>query len=67
MNSIFIHVFIEGLIFAKLARPKKRAETLMFSKRACICKRDNQLVLLMRVGDMRSSHIIGESVDPIIE
>ena len=50
-----------GLVFAKLARPQKRAETVMFSRRACICKRDNHLALMFRVGDMRSSHIIGDT------
>jgi len=47
-----------GLVFAKLSRPKKRAETLLFSKNAVICKRDDQLCLLFRVGDMRKSHIV---------
>ena len=47
-----------GLVFAKLSRPKKRAETLLFSKNAVICKRDDELCLLFRVGDMRKSHIV---------
>ena len=51
-----------GLVFAKLSRPKKRAQTLMFSKRAVICPRDNQLYLLFRVGDMRKSHIVEAQV-----
>lgn len=41
-----------GLVFAKLSRPKKRAETLLFSKTALICKRDGQMCLVFRVGDM---------------
>jgi len=47
-----------GLVFAKLSRPKKRAQTLLFSKRAVVCPRDGQLYLLFRVGDMRKSHIV---------
>ena len=47
-----------GLVFAKLARAKKRAETLMFSKKAVIHTRDGQLCLLFRLGDMRLSHLI---------
>jgi len=47
-----------GLVFAKLSRPKKRAETLLFSKNAVVCKRDDELCLLFRVGDMRKSHIV---------
>ena len=47
-----------GVVFAKLSRSKKRAETLMFSKHALISKRDGQLCLLIRLGDMRKSNLI---------
>ena len=56
--GVIIQALMTGLVFAKLSRPKKRAETLMFSKNAVICKRDNTLCLLFRVGDMRKSHIV---------
>lgn len=52
-----IQTLLAGVVFAKLARPQKRAETLMFSKQACICMRDGRLCLLLRVGDMRKSHL----------
>lgn len=45
-------------MFAKLSRPKKRSETLMFSKNAVIGLRDGRLCLICRVGDMRKSHIV---------
>ena len=47
-----------GIVFAKLSRPKKRSETLMFSKNAVISLRDGRLCLICRVGDMRKSHIV---------
>ena len=56
--GVIIQALMTGLVFAKLSRPKKRAETLMFSKNAVVCKRDGKLVLLFRVGDMRKSHIV---------
>ncbi len=56
--GVIIEALMTGLVFAKLSRPKKRAETLMFSKNAVITKRDGQLCLLFRVGDMRKSHIV---------
>ncbi len=56
--GVIIQALMTGLVFAKLQRPKKRAQTLMFSKHAVICQRDGQLCLLFRVGDMRKSHII---------
>jgi len=45
-------------VFAKLSRPKKRTQTLLFSRHAVIAQRDGQLCLMFRVGDMRKSHII---------
>lgn len=47
-----------GIVFAKLSRPKKRTQTLLFSRNAVICQRDGQPCLMFRVGDMRKSHII---------
>lgn len=52
-----------GIIFAKMARPKQRTQTLLFSRNAVICQRDGQLCLMFRVGDMREkSHLISSSV-----
>ncbi|XP_052763035.1 G protein-activated inward rectifier potassium channel 3-like [Mya arenaria] len=56
--GVICQAMMTGIVFAKLSRPKKRAETLMFSKNACICKQDGELCLLFRVGDMRKSHIV---------
>ena len=56
--GVIIQALMTGLIFAKLSRPKKRAETLMFSKNAVICRRDGNMCLLFRVGDMRKTHIV---------
>lgn len=50
--------FMVGIVFAKLSRPKKRTQTLLFSRNACLCLRDGEMCLLFRVGDMRKSHII---------
>lgn len=47
-----------GVVFAKLARPKARTHTVMFSKNAVITMRNGQLVLMFRVGNMRKSHLI---------
>jgi len=62
--GIITQTLMTGLVFAKLSRPKKRAQTLMFSKRAVICPRDGQLYLLFRVGDLRKSHIVEAQVRP---
>lgn len=57
-----VQAFMVGIVFAKMTRPKRRTQTLLFTKNAVICQRDNQLVLMFRVGDMRKSHIIGANV-----
>ncbi|XP_049869048.1 G protein-activated inward rectifier potassium channel 3-like isoform X2 [Pectinophora gossypiella] len=56
--GVFIQAFMVGLIFAKLARAKKRCTTLLFSRNAVICLRDGEFCLLFRVGDIRKSHIL---------
>ncbi|XP_050345910.1 G protein-activated inward rectifier potassium channel 3-like isoform X4 [Nymphalis io] len=56
--GVFIQAFMVGTVFAKLSRPKKRAQTLLYSRNAVICLREGQLCLMFRVGDMRKSHIV---------
>ncbi|XP_046754066.1 uncharacterized protein LOC124416780 isoform X1 [Diprion similis] len=58
MTGVMIQAFMVGIVFAKLSRPKKRTQTLLFSRNAVICQRDSQPCLMFRVGDMRKSHII---------
>ncbi|XP_061191857.1 G protein-activated inward rectifier potassium channel 3-like [Saccostrea echinata] len=64
--GVICQAMMTGIVFAKLSRPKKRAETLMFSKNACICKQDGELCLLVRVGDMRKSHIVEAHVRAVV-
>ncbi|KAJ1528100.1 hypothetical protein ONE63_008016 [Megalurothrips usitatus] len=56
--GVMIQAFMVGIVFAKLSRPKKRTQTLLFSRHAVVAQRDGQLCLMFRVGDMRKSHII---------
>lgn len=56
--GVLIEAFMVGIVFAKLSRPKKRAQTLLFSRNAVICHRDGIPCLMFRVADMRRSHII---------
>lgn len=57
MVGVMCQTLMAGVIFAKLARPIKRAATILFSKNAVICQRDGKLCLLFRVGDMRKSSL----------
>ncbi|XP_029925167.1 ATP-sensitive inward rectifier potassium channel 15 [Myripristis murdjan] len=51
-------IFVTGAFLAKLARPKKRAETIKFSQSAVICERQGKLCLMVRVANMRKSLLI---------
>ncbi|XP_046700433.1 ATP-sensitive inward rectifier potassium channel 12 [Silurus meridionalis] len=53
-----IDSFMIGTIMAKMARPKKRNQTLLFSQNAVIALRDGKLCLMWRVGNLRRSHIV---------
>lgn len=55
--------FMVGFVFAKMARPKQRTQTLLFSRYSVISLRDGNLCLMFRIGDMREkSHFISASV-----
>ncbi|KAK9887765.1 hypothetical protein WA026_000080 [Henosepilachna vigintioctopunctata] len=56
--GVMIQAFMVGIVFAKLSRPKKRTQTLLFSRVAVVSHRDGVPCLMFRVGDMRKSHII---------
>lgn len=60
--GVVIECIMAGLIFAKLSRPKRRSQTIMFSKNAAICMYDGHHSLVFRVGDMRKSQIIGATM-----
>ncbi|XP_061659294.1 ATP-sensitive inward rectifier potassium channel 15 [Syngnathoides biaculeatus] len=51
-------IFVTGAFLAKLARPKKRAETIKFSRCAVVSRRQGQLCLMVRVANMRKSLLI---------
>lgn len=51
-------IFVTGAFLAKLARPKKRAETIKFSQLAVISLRQGKLCLMVRVANMRKSLMI---------
>lgn len=53
--ALIIDGYVGAVIGAKMIRPRQRASTLLFSENAVICKRDGQLCLMFRVGDLRNS------------
>ncbi|XP_012721181.2 ATP-sensitive inward rectifier potassium channel 14 [Fundulus heteroclitus] len=53
-----IDAFIIGAVMAKIAKPKKRNETLVFSETAVVALRDGKLCMMWRVGNLRKSHLV---------
>ncbi|KAK3604041.1 hypothetical protein CHS0354_006720 [Potamilus streckersoni] len=58
--------FLLGFIFVKFAQPTRRRNTLKFSKHACISQEDGNLILQIRVGDMRQSHLLDATVHGVM-
>ncbi|CAK6965033.1 inward rectifier potassium channel 16 [Scomber scombrus] len=56
--SCFIDTFVIGIVVAKMASARKRAQTVGFSTRAVINLRDDHLCLSWRVGDFRRHHLV---------
>ncbi|XP_077577510.1 ATP-sensitive inward rectifier potassium channel 14 [Stigmatopora nigra] len=53
-----IDAFIIGAVMAKMAKPKKRNQTLVFSETAVVALRDGKLCMMWRVGNLRKSHLV---------
>ncbi|KAM6967789.1 ATP-sensitive inward rectifier potassium channel 14 [Aplochiton taeniatus] len=53
-----IDAFIIGAVMVKIAKPKKRNETLVFSDTAVVALRDGKLCMMWRVGNLRKSHLV---------
>ena len=60
--SCLVDAILIGCVFAKIARPKKRAATLKFSKNAVIAERDGKMCLMFRIGDIRQSHLFAAQI-----
>lgn len=60
--SSFLQAFMVGILFAKLTRPKSRAQTILFSKQAIVSHRDEKLCFRFRVGDVRKSRILNVNI-----
>lgn len=56
--SCFIDTFVIGIVVAKMASARKRAQTVGFSHRAVVNLRNGALCLSWRVGDFRRNHLV---------
>jgi len=56
--TVYPQCFCAGIVFAKFTKPTSRAETILFSKNALITLRNGCYYLVLRLGDLRPSHLI---------
>ncbi|KAL8597188.1 hypothetical protein ACOMHN_022235 [Nucella lapillus] len=64
--GFMIETLMLGFIFVKVARPKYRAQTLLFSRHAVVCLENGQPCLQVRVGDLRKSHLLDASITAMV-
>ena len=57
-----VDAFMVGCMFVKISQPKKRTETIVFSKNAVICTRDGKLTFMFRFVRSRKMTILLNSV-----
>ncbi|NAV92049.1 hypothetical protein FGF77_23860, partial [Salmonella sp. gx-f7] len=56
--SCLIDTIVIGIVIAKMASARKRAQTVGFSSCAVVNLRDGVVCLSWRVGDFRGNHIL---------
>ncbi|KAL1240691.1 Inward rectifier potassium channel [Trichinella spiralis] len=66
MLGIIIQSLMVGVVFAKMTKPKNRAQTLLFSNNAVIAKRERNLCLSFRIGDMRKYKLANVKINMIM-
>lgn len=57
-----IEAFVVGVVFAKLIRPKERAQAIVFSRHAVINRRDGKLCFMFRVGDVHNARLVAPRI-----
>lgn len=53
-----LQALLTGIVIAKVQKPKKRGNTILFSKSVCICQDGDDRYLYIRVGDLQKSDMI---------
>ncbi|XP_045173472.1 ATP-sensitive inward rectifier potassium channel 11-like [Mercenaria mercenaria] len=56
--GFLLETVLLGFMLVKVARPKNRRKTLVYSSVATIVKEEGELVLQVRLGDLRKSHLV---------
>ncbi|PZC83186.1 hypothetical protein B5X24_HaOG208277 [Helicoverpa armigera] len=53
---------LSSLLFTKLIRPNRHVNSVGFSRKAAVCRRDGELCLQFRVWDLMNVHLIGSTI-----
>ncbi|CAF1382219.1 unnamed protein product [Rotaria sp. Silwood1] len=57
-----LQVIVTQIVFSKLSRPTEKSQFVVFSDKALILPRDNQLTFTFRIGNLSLSQLISASV-----
>lgn len=60
-----LQALLTGMVIAKVQKPKKRGNTILFSRNLCISMEENVKYLSIRVGDLQRSDMIDTHVRAI--
>ncbi|KAL4223247.1 inward rectifier potassium channel [Mactra antiquata] len=60
--GFLLETVLVGFMLVKIARPKNRRKTLVYSSVATVAKESGDLVLQVRLGDLRKSHLVDTKV-----
>ena len=64
--GVIIQACMAGIIFAKFTVPRKRGETIIFSKNAVVSLRNGFLFLMCRISDLRRYSLLEAHVRMIL-
>lgn len=64
--GVMLESYVGGIVVGKLCRARHRNNTLLFSTNAVVCKRNGEICLMFRIGDMGKSHITEAGVRAVL-
>ncbi|BFZ04417.1 hypothetical protein BsWGS_07456 [Bradybaena similaris] len=66
ITGLLLETLMLGSVFVKIARPKHRTNTILFSRNAVVNRENGKLILQVRIGDLRKSHLVECSITGMV-
>lgn len=64
--GVMLEGYAGGVVVGKFCRARRRNNTLLFSTNALVCKRNGEICLMFRIGDLGKSHITEAGVRAVL-